>query len=63
MKKTFDCVKMKNDIQAAMYAEMKNMPQEEQREYIKQRAKDFWKKMGIERPTPKEIMHSANKNR
>ena len=56
MKKTFDCVKMKNDIQAAMYAEMKNMTPEEQLEYIKRRAKDFWKKMGIDRLEVKEAI-------
>jgi hypothetical protein len=54
MKKKFDCVKMKNDIQAAMYAEMKEMPPEEQRAYIHRRAEEFWKTIGGGRPKPRK---------
>ena len=36
IKKTFDCVKMKNDIQAALYLERKDMSQEEVRRTIEQ---------------------------
>jgi hypothetical protein len=36
IKKTFDCVKMKDDIQAALYLERKDMSQEEVRRTIEQ---------------------------
>ena len=32
--KDFDCLKMKNDIQAKLYEKMKNLSFSEQREYI-----------------------------
>lgn len=32
--KDFDCIKMKNDIQAKLYEKMKNLSYQEQREYI-----------------------------
>lgn len=32
--KDFDCVKMKNDIQAKLYEKIKNLTFKEQREYI-----------------------------
>ena len=50
MKKKFDCVEMKNGIQAKMYEQMKNMTPDEQLEFIHQRAEDFWKKFGKDRP-------------
>ena len=56
-KKTFDCVEMKRQIQAKMYEETRGMSHEEELEYYRSRAKEFWKKMGIARPSPKEIIH------
>jgi hypothetical protein len=45
--KEFDCVRMKNDIQAKIYAETKDMNFEELRAYIdsKPRGDSFWKQI------------------
>ncbi len=43
MKKKFDAVEMKNDIQAAMYAEMKGMTPKARLQYIRRRAAEFRK--------------------
>jgi hypothetical protein len=45
--KEFDCVRMKNDIQAKIYAETKDMNFEELRAYIdnKLRGDSFWKRI------------------
>lgn len=56
-KKTFDCVEMKRKIQAKMYEEIRGMTHEEELEYYRRRAKEFWEKMGITRPPPKQIIH------
>jgi len=40
--KDFDCVKMKNDIQAKIYAEIKDMSSSERVEYFKDGAQAFW---------------------
>jgi len=41
--KDFDCVKMKNDIQAEIYAEIKDMSASERIEYYKEGTREFWK--------------------
>jgi hypothetical protein len=45
--KEFDCVKMKNDIQAKIYAETKDMSFKELRAYIDGKLQDdsFWKRI------------------
>lgn len=47
MSKDFDCVKMKNDIQAKIYAETKDMSFEEYKAYLKSSLeKDtFWRSL------------------
>jgi len=45
--KDFDCVKMKNDIQAKIYAETKDMSFDEYKVYLNSRLKNspFWDSM------------------
>ncbi|MDR1918410.1 MAG: hypothetical protein LBQ65_02045 [Tannerellaceae bacterium] len=45
--KEFDCVRMKNDIQAAIYAETKDMNFEELRAYIDKKLEGdiFWERI------------------
>jgi hypothetical protein len=38
----FDCVKMKREIQAAIYEETKSMTPEEQRERLRKNSEQFW---------------------
>jgi hypothetical protein len=45
---------MKNDIQAALYAEMKGLSPEEQRAFIHAKAAEFWRRVGRERPVVKK---------
>ncbi|MDL1893508.1 hypothetical protein FBQ87_11570 [Sphingobacteriales bacterium CHB3] len=66
MKKKFDAVKMKNDIQASMYAEMKDMTPKQRLQYIRSRAEAFRKQLGAgtaapQRPPRKkrQRLHSA----
>ena len=42
IEKDFDCVKMKNDIQAKIYAEIKDMSSSERVEYFKDGTQAFW---------------------
>ncbi|GBU23615.1 hypothetical protein R83H12_00231 [Fibrobacteria bacterium R8-3-H12] len=41
--KNFDCLKMKSDIQAEVYAEIKDMSASERIAYYKEGTKEFWK--------------------
>jgi len=41
--KNFDCLRMKSDIQAEVYAEIKDMNASERIAYYKEGAKEFWK--------------------
>jgi len=39
----FDCLRMKSDIQAEVYAEIKDMSASERIEYYKEGTKEFWR--------------------
>jgi hypothetical protein len=51
--KDFDCVKMKNDIQAEIYAETKDMNFNELRAYLDNHLQDntFWKRISSPQKT------------
>ena len=40
--RNFDCLKMKSDIQAEVYAEIKDMNTNERIAYYKEGTKEFW---------------------
>ena len=48
MEKTFDCVKMKNELQAKIYEDIKNMTAAEELEYFRKRANEsaWWRSLG-----------------
>ena len=48
--KKFDCVKMKHDIQAKIYAEVKGMTHAEELEYYRRKASESREKIDKTRP-------------
>jgi hypothetical protein len=56
IKKDFDCVEMKNAIQAKIYAEIKDMTSEEKLAYFNTPVKNtpFWNPLstGVKKPVP-----------
>ena len=56
----FDSVRMKQEIQAAIYEETKNMTSEEQRERLRKNSEEFWNDIEHRRTEQAALAESAD---
>lgn len=59
IKKDFDCVQMKNEIQAKIYAEIKDMNSEELITYLNDRLKDSQLYARMQKRTTQDVTFQA----
>jgi hypothetical protein len=65
MEKTFDCLKMKEEIQAKVYEKTKDMTFPELRAYLDESLKNdsFWQRLTLRDSSQKQNMGLANASR
>ena len=62
MEKTFDCLKMKEEIQAKIYEETKDMTFPELDAYFNKSLENnaFWQKLGYENTQKQNVLHATS---